>query len=38
LPLTVIASLFAPTVWISIAAEAISALMLRFWALLPFLG
>lgn len=37
-PLTVLASLFAPSVWISIATEAISALMLRFWTLLPFLG
>ena len=37
-PLTVLASLLAPSVWISIATEAISALMLRFWTLLPFLS
>ena len=36
--LTVIASLFAPTVWISFAAESLSALMVKFWTLLPFLG
>lgn len=36
--LTFIASLFAPTVWISFAAESLSALMIRFWTLLPFLG
>ena len=31
-----IASLFAPTVWITAASEALAALMLRFWTLLPF--
>ena len=36
--LTFIASLFAPTVWISAAADALSVLTLRFWTLLPFLN
>lgn len=35
--LTLLASLFAPTVWISGAAEVLSALTLRFWMLIPFL-
>ena len=36
--LTFIASLFAPTVWISAVADALSVLTIRFWTLLPFLN
>ena len=36
-PLTLVASLFAPTVWISGATEALSGVMIRFWTLIPFL-